>query len=57
MQYKLEILKEGDIVLNVTDNHIVVQKKTGDVEIFHYYIGKDCTPRLLPDTTLITYSA
>ena len=56
MQYRFEILKEGDKVLNVFDNHVAVLKKTGDVEIFHFYQGSDFKPRLSPDTILITRS-
>ena len=33
MQIKFGILKKGDTVLNVWDNHIAVKKKNGDVEI------------------------
>lgn len=31
MQIKLEILKRGDTVLNVWENHIAVKKKSGEV--------------------------
>lgn len=37
MQIKFEILKKGDTVLNVWENHIAVKKKSGEVEIFQFF--------------------
>lgn len=54
MQIKFEILKKGDTVLNVWENHIAVKKKSGEVEIFQFYIDKDGLPRLSENTVLIT---
>lgn len=54
MQVKIEILKKGDSVLNVWDNNIAVQKKNGDVEIFHYSLDENGLPRLSGNTLLIT---
>lgn len=54
MQIKFEILKKGDTVLNVWEGHIAVQKKTGEVEIYQYYLDNDGLPRLSENTLLIT---
>ena len=40
MQIKFEILKKGDTVLNVWENHIAVKKKSGEVEIFQSWMRK-----------------
>ena len=37
MQIKFEILKRGDTVLNVWENHIAVKKKSGKD-----FMGEDC---------------
>ncbi len=37
MQIKFEILKKGETVLNVWENHIAVKKKSGEIEIYRYY--------------------
>lgn len=54
MQIKFEILKKGDAVLNVWEGHIAVQKKTGEVEVFQYYLDNEGLPRLSENTLLIT---
>lgn len=54
MQIKFEILKKGDTVLNVWENHVAVKKKSGEVEIFRLYIDEDGLPRLSENTVLIT---
>lgn len=54
MQIKFEILKKGDTVLNVWENHIAVKKKSGEVEIFQFYIDEEGFPRLSENTVLIT---
>lgn len=54
MQIKFEILKKGDTVLNVWENHVAVKKKSGEVEIFWLYIDEDGLPRLSENTVLIT---
>lgn len=54
MQIKFEILKKGDTVLNVWENHIAVKKKSGEVEIFQFYIDEEGLPRLSENTVLIT---
>ena len=54
MQFKFGILKKGDTVLNVWENHIAVSRKSGDVEIFQFDIDKDGLPRLSGNTVLIT---
>lgn len=41
MQIKFEILKKGETVLNVWENHIAVQKKSGEVEIYQFYLDED----------------
>ena len=55
MQIKFEILKKGEIVLNVWENHIAVQKKSGEVEIYQFYLDEDGLPRLSENTILITH--
>lgn len=57
MQIKFEILKKGDSVLNVWDGHIAVQKKSGEVEIFQFYIDEEGLPRLSESTILITHGS
>lgn len=54
MQIKFEILKKGDTVLNVWENHIAVKKKSGEVEIFQFYLDEEGLPRLSENTVLIT---
>ena len=54
MQFKFGILKKGDTVLNVWENHIAVSRKSGDVEIFQFDLDKDGLPRLSGNTVLIT---
>lgn len=54
MQVKFEILKKGDIVLNVWDGHIAIKKKSGEVEIYQFYIDNNELPRLHDQTILIT---
>ena len=54
MQIKFEILKKGDTVLNVWENHIVVKKKSGEVEIFQFYVDEEGLPRLSENTILVT---
>lgn len=54
MQIKFEILKKGETVLNVWENHIAVQKKSGEVEIYQFYLDEDGLPRLSENTILIT---
>ena len=54
MQLKIEILKKDDTVLNVWDGHIAVRHKSGDVEIFQFYIDEEGLPRLSEKTVLIT---
>ena len=54
MQIKFEILKKGDTVLNVWDNHIAVKKKSGEVEIFQFYVDEEGLPRLSENTILVT---
>ena len=55
MQIKFEILKKGETVLNVWENHIAVQKKSGEVEIYQFYRDEDGLPRLSENTILITH--
>lgn len=54
MQIKFEILKKGDTVLNVWENHIAVKKKSGEVEIFQFFIDEEGLPRLVENTILVT---
>ena len=54
MQIKFEILKKGDTVLNVWENHIAVKKKSGEVEIFQFYVDEEGLPRLSENTILVT---
>ena len=54
MQIKFEILKNGDTVLNVWENHIAVKKKSGEVEIFQFYVDEEGLPRLSENTILVT---
>ena len=54
MQIKLEILKRGDTVLNVLENHIAVKKKSGEVEIFQFFRDEDGLPRLSDDIIFVT---
>ena len=54
MQIKFEILKKGDTVLNVWKNHIAVKKKSGEVEIFQFYVDEEGLPRLSENTILVT---
>lgn len=54
MKIKFEILKKGDTVLNVWDGHVAVLKKSGEVEIFQYYLDDSSLPRLSENTILIT---
>ena len=54
MQVKLEILKRGDTVLNVWENHIAVKKKSGEVEIFQFFRDEDGLPRLSDDIIFVT---
>ena len=54
MQIKFEILKKGDTVLNVWENHIAVKKKTGEVEIFQFFLDNEGLPRLSENTILVT---
>ena len=55
MQIKFEILKKGDTVLNVWENHIAVKKKSGEVEIFQFYVDEEGLPRLFENTILVTH--
>ena len=55
MQIKFEILKKGETVLNVWENHIAVQKKSGEVEIYQFYLDEDGLPRLSDNSILITH--
>ena len=54
MQMKFEILKKGDSVLNVWENHIAVRKKSGEAEIYQFYLDENGLPRLAENTVLIT---
>lgn len=54
MQIKFEILKKGDTILNVWENHIAVKKKSGEVEIFQFYVDEEGLPRLSENTILVT---
>lgn len=54
MQIKFEILKKGDIVLNVWENHIAVRRKSGEVEIFQFFVDEEGLPRLVENTILVT---
>lgn len=54
MQIKFEILKKGDTVLNVWENHIAVKKKSGEVEIFKFFLDEEGLPRLSDNTILVT---
>jgi len=54
MQIKFEILKKGDTVLNVWENHIAVKKKSGEVEIFQFFLDEEGLPRLSDNTILVT---
>lgn len=54
MQIKIELMKKGDSVLNVWDQHIAIARKNGDVEIFKYYLDEDNLPRLYDHSILIT---
>lgn len=54
MQIKIELMKKGDSVLNVWDQHIAITRKNGDVEIFKYYLDDDNLPRLYDHSILIT---
>lgn len=54
MQIKFEILKKGDTVLNVWENHIAVKKKSGEVEIYQFYLDEQGLPRLADNTILVT---
>ena len=55
MRIKFEILKKGDTVLNVWENHIAVKKKSGEVEIFQFYVDEEGLPRLCENTILVTH--
>ena len=54
MRINFEILKKGDTVLNVWENHIAVKKKSGEVEIFQFYVDEEGLPRLSENTILVT---
>lgn len=54
MRIEFAILKKGDTVLNVWENHIAVKKKNGNVEIFQYYKDEEGLPRLAETTVLIS---
>lgn len=54
MRIKFEILKKGDTVLNVWENHIAVKKKSGEVEIFQFFLDDEGLPRLSDNTILVT---
>ncbi len=54
MRIEFAILKKGDTVLNVWENHIAVKKKNGNVEIFQYYQDEEGLPRLAETTVLIS---
>lgn len=54
-QVKIEILKKGDTVLNVWENHIAILKKSGEVEIFTVEIDDDGLPRIAKPSYLVTY--
>ena len=54
MQIKFEILKKGETVLNVWENHIAVKKKSGEVEIFQFFLDEEGLPRLSDNTILVT---
>ena len=54
MQIKFGILRKGDTVLNVWDNHIAVKKKNSDVEIYQFYLDDEGLPRLAENTVLVT---
>lgn len=55
MQVRLEILKQGDEVLNVWDSHVAIKKSSGEVEIFQYGLDDEGLPRLSAGTIFITY--
>ena len=54
MQIIFEILKKDDTVLNVWENHIAVKKKSGEVEIFQFYVDEEGLLRLSENTILVT---
>ena len=55
MEIRFEILGAGDSVINVWENHIAVKKKTGDVEIFEFYLDENNLPRLNENKIIITH--
>ena len=55
MQIKFEILKKGDTVLNIWENHIAVQKKSGEAEIYQFYFDENGLPRLNENIVLVTH--
>lgn len=54
MQIKFEILKKGETVLNVWENHIAVKKKSGEIEIYQFFLDEEGLPRLSENTILVT---
>ena len=55
MQIKFEILKKAETVLNVWENHIAVKKKSGEIEIYQFFLDEEGLPRLSENTILVTY--
>lgn len=55
MQIKFEILKKGDTVLNIWENHIAIKKKSGEIEIYQFFLDEEGLPRLSENTILVTY--
>lgn len=55
MQIKLELMNEGDSVLNTWENKVSILRANGDVEIFTIDKDENTLPRVSKETILITY--
>ncbi len=51
MQIKFEILKKGETVLNVWENHIAIKKKSGEIEIYQFFLDEEADGSTVEITT------
>jgi hypothetical protein len=55
MKIEIGILKEGDEILGMWENRILIKHKNGESEFFIIEVDENGMPRINNDTWLITY--
>lgn len=55
MQIRVEMLDEGDDVLGLSENKLVIKKKSGEVEIFTLTTDEEDLPRIDEKSIFITF--